>query len=123
MAAPPKPSLIKTWAVFGATAILLVLVTVMTDANTLERVPDWQNLTTWFLSLLFGALGVTFAIQLVHCTALSSFWPSLLVSLLITVVASLSLADRLSWGAGLAIGLIAASALAFKAWTQSPGRD
>ena len=76
MAAPPKPSLIKTWAVFGATAILLVLVTVMTGPETLQRVSGWQDMTSWFLSLLFGALGVTFAIQLVHCSALSSFWPS-----------------------------------------------
>ncbi len=122
MAAPPKPSLVKTWAVFGAAAVLLVLVAVMTDVHAFERIPQWQSITSWFLSLLFGALGVTFAIQLVHCTALSSFWPSLVVSLLVTVLASLAFADRLSWGAGISIGLLGIACLGFKAWTQN-GRE
>lgn len=38
MAAAPKPSLVKTWAVFGATAVLLLLVTLKTDHQILERV-------------------------------------------------------------------------------------
>ena len=113
MSAPPKPSLVKTWAVFGATAVLLVLVTVVTQHG--DRVVHWEELTRWFLGLLFGALGVTFSIQLVHCTALSSFWPSLVVSLLVTTAASLSLLDRLDWGAGLCIGLLGIAGLGYKA--------
>ena len=114
MAAPPKPSLAKTWAVFGATAVLLILVTVLTGEQGIARVSQLEGLTRWFLGLLFGALGVTFAIQLVHCTALSSFWPSLVVSLLATIAASLAMLDRLTWGAGLCIGLIAIGALGYK---------
>lgn len=109
MASPtPKPSLAKTWAVFGATSILLFLVSVMGDHN-LVRVELWQMHTRWFSSLLFGALGVTFAIQLVHCTALSSFWPSLVISLLASVIAALSFANQMNWGAGLGLGILGAS--------------
>ena len=54
MAAPSKPSLVKTWAVFGATAILLLLVTLMTDHGIYERVTQWEMLTPWFLGLPFG---------------------------------------------------------------------
>lgn len=111
---PPKPSLAKTWAVFGATAVLLLLVALMTDQSMGDRVALWEQITRWFLGLLFGALGVTFSIQLVHCTALSSFWPSLVTSLLITVTASLALLDRLDWGGGLCIGLLAVAALGYK---------
>lgn len=114
MASPPKPSLVKTWAVFGAAAVLLLLVAVMTDQGMSERIEQWETVTRWFLGLLFGALGVTFAIQLVHCTALSSFWPSLVVSLLVTATASLALLDRLHWGGGLCIGLMAIAALGYK---------
>lgn len=35
MAATARPSPVKNWAVFGATAILLILVTVMTDMGAL----------------------------------------------------------------------------------------
>lgn len=115
MAAPPKPSLAKTWAVFGATAVLLLLVAVMTDMGMSERVEQWQTVTRWFLGLLFGALGVTFSIQLVHCTALSSFWPSLVTSLLATVTASLALLGSLNWGAGICIALLGLAALGYKA--------
>ena len=46
MAAPSKPSLVKTWAVFGATAILLLLVTLMTDHGIYDSdmcppPPEW----------------------------------------------------------------------------------
>jgi len=116
MAAPPKPSLVKTWAVFGATAVLLLLVTLMTDHGILERVSQWEMLTRWFLGLLFGALGVTFAIQLVHCSALSSFWPSLVLSLFVTVAASLAMLDRLTWGAGLCVGLLGVASFGYKAF-------
>ena len=115
MAAPSKPSLVKTWAVFGATAILLLLVTVMTDQGMTQRIEQWDTLTRWFLGLLFGALGVTFSIQLVHCSALSSFWPSLIGSLLVTVGASLAFLDRLTWGTGLFLGLLAIATFGFKA--------
>ena len=116
MVAPPKPSLVKTWAVFGATAILLLLVTLMTDHGILGRVTQWEMLIRWFLGLLFGALRVTFAIQLVHCSALSSFWPSLLLSLLVTIAASLAMLDRLTWGAGLYIGLPGIASFGYKAF-------
>ncbi|MCH1502900.1 MAG: hypothetical protein L7V86_04905 [Verrucomicrobiales bacterium] len=118
MAAAPKPSLVKTWAFFGATAVLLLLVTLTTDHQILERVVQWEILTRWFFGLLFGALGVTFAIQLVHCSALSSFWPSLLLSLLITVTGSLAMLDRLTWGAGLCIGLLGIASFGYKALNE-----
>ncbi len=115
MAAAPKPSLAKTWAVFGATAILLLTITLTTNQEA-NQIAQWEVITRWFLGLLFGALGVTFAIQLVHCTALSSFWLSLVASLIVTVAASLAFSDRLSWGAGLALGLTAIAAFGYKAF-------
>lgn len=116
MAAPPKPSLAKTWAVFGAAAVLLLLVAVMTGQGMTEQIAQWQTVTRWFLGLMFGALGITFAIQLVHCTALSSFWPSLFVSLLVVVCASLAFLGEFDWGIGLAVGLIAVAGLGYKAY-------
>lgn len=63
---------------------------------------------------MFGALGVTFAVQLVHYAALSSFWPSLFALLLVAVTASLSFLAEFNWGVGLAIGLIAIAVMGYK---------
>lgn len=120
---PSKPSLIKTWAVFGATAVLLILIAVTGDEIALSKIEIWQKRTTWFLALLFGSLGVTFSIQLVHCTALSSYWPSLVISLTTCVIASLAFSGMLTWGAGIGLALIAIAVMVYKALSHQHGRQ
>jgi len=110
--ARPTPRLL--WGVMTLMAIVVIAV----SAGLAQEFRDSHDLLMSSSVILTVAVGV-FCIQAIIFLCNTSFssptWPSLALGAVLLALLTISLADRLSWGAGLGLSLVGVAVIASRA--------